>query len=97
MGDNNGEEARGGGGGGGVVVEEEEGRKGEKKRDMEERKGRVDLAAAYRMCEFYGFNEGVCNHLSYMVDKDTFLVNDYGMAWEEVRRKMRVKIIHGEE
>ena len=62
-----------------VVVVEEGEREG-----SEERKGRVDLAAAYRMCEFYGFNEGVCNHLSYMVDKETFLVNDYGMAWEEV-------------
>ena len=53
-------------------------------REAMEAAGRVDLAAAYRLCEYYKFNEGVCNHLSYMVDEDTFLVNDYGMSWDEV-------------
>jgi len=53
-------------------------------RDTIEAEGRTDLAAAYRLCEYYKFNEGVCNHLSYMVDEDTFLVNDYGMSWDEV-------------
>ena len=52
--------------------------------DEAEEVGREELAAAYRLCEYFKFNEGVCNHLSYMVDEDTFLVNDYGMAWDEI-------------
>lgn len=49
-----------------------------------EKQGRIDLAAAYRLCEHMNFNEGVCNHLSYMIDDDTFLVIAHGMSWDEV-------------
>lgn len=71
-------------------------------REAMEAAGRVDLAAAYRLCEYYKFNEGVCNHLSYMVDEDTFLVNDYGMSWDEVTAENlllvdeRGKVLKGE-
>ena len=47
---------------------------------------RVDLAAAYRLCVRYGWNEGICNHLSLMVpgETDKFFLNAYGLHWSEV-------------
>ena len=47
---------------------------------------RVDLAAVYRLCDRLGLNEGVCNHLSALVPghHDRFLVNRYGLGWDEV-------------
>jgi len=47
---------------------------------------RVDLAAAYRLCTRFGWNEGICNHLSLMVpgEEDKFFLNSYGLHWSEV-------------
>ncbi|KAK9809475.1 hypothetical protein WJX73_001393 [Symbiochloris irregularis] len=52
----------------------------------EEWKARVDLAAAYRLCHRYGFNEGAVNHLTLRVPgtQDHFLVFPFGMMWNEV-------------
>ena len=49
-----------------------------------EAQGRIDLAACYRLCHYYGLNEGVCNHLSLMVDEKSFLVIKHGQNWDEV-------------
>lgn len=50
------------------------------------RQARIDLAACFRMAAKLRFHEGVCNHFSLMVPGSTelFLVNAYGMAFEEV-------------
>ena len=52
----------------------------------EEWKARVDLAAAYRLCHRYGFNEAAVNHLTVMVPGTTnrFLVIAFGLMWNEV-------------
>ncbi|CAL5227973.1 g11022 [Coccomyxa viridis] len=52
----------------------------------EEWKTRVDLAAAFRLCHRYGFNEGINNHLTAEVpgQKDRFLVFPFGLLWNEV-------------
>jgi len=47
---------------------------------------RVDLALAYRVCARFGFNEGVCNHLSFKLPgQDRFLLIDYGVHWSRAR------------
>ncbi len=47
---------------------------------------REDLAAAYRLAERHGFNEGICNHFTLAVPgrHDRFLLIPYGMHWSEV-------------
>lgn len=47
---------------------------------------RVDLAACFRMAAKYGYEEGVCNHLSAMAPgrDDLFLVNPIGWAFGEM-------------
>lgn len=47
---------------------------------------RIDLAACFRMAARLGMAEGICNHLSAMVPgrDDLFLVNPYGLAFEEI-------------
>ena len=50
---------------------------------------RIDLAAAYRGFEKYGFHEGVCNHLSAIAPAsngqgEVMLITPYGFHWSEV-------------
>ncbi|WP_428486081.1 aldolase [Rhodopila sp.] len=47
---------------------------------------RVDLAACFRAAARLGLNEGVCNHLSFMVpgSADLFLVNPDGWSFAEI-------------
>jgi ribulose-5-phosphate 4-epimerase/fuculose-1-phosphate aldolase len=47
---------------------------------------RVDLAAAYRLANRFGFNEGIDNHFTLMVpgSRDRFLLNAFGLHWSEV-------------
>ncbi|PZQ47300.1 MAG: aldolase [Rhodovulum sulfidophilum] len=51
------------------------------------REARRDLAACLRMAARLGLQEGICNHFSAVVPghRDLFLVNPYGLAFEEVR------------
>jgi ribulose-5-phosphate 4-epimerase/fuculose-1-phosphate aldolase len=48
---------------------------------------RVDLAAAYRLADLHGLNEGICNHFTLMVpgSSDRFLLVPFGLHWSEVR------------
>lgn len=50
------------------------------------RAARVDLAACFRAAARMGLNEGICNHLSFMVPgrDDLFLVNPDGWAFSEI-------------
>jgi ribulose-5-phosphate 4-epimerase/fuculose-1-phosphate aldolase len=47
---------------------------------------KVDLAAAYRLANRYGFNEGIDNHFTLAVPghPDRFLLNAFGLDWSEV-------------
>lgn len=47
---------------------------------------KIDLAACFRMAARLGLQEGICNHFSAIVPgrDDLFLVNPYGLAFEEV-------------
>ena len=49
-------------------------------------RARVDLAAAFRACAHYGFNEGIDNHLSLAVpgSDELFLLNPWGPHWSEL-------------
>jgi ribulose-5-phosphate 4-epimerase/fuculose-1-phosphate aldolase len=55
---------------------------------------RVQLAAAYRLTEMYGMTEMTANHISARVpgEEGSFLINPYGMLYEEVTASSLVKI-----
>ena len=57
-------------------------------------RARVELAGAYQLCDRFGFNEGVCNHLTVLVPgaSDRFLCAPYGLAWSEVTASNLVMI-----
>ena len=46
--------------------------------------GRIDLAAALRWAARTGLNEGVCNHFSFELAPNRYLINPQGMHWSEV-------------
>ena len=50
------------------------------------RQSRIDLAAAYRLANRFGLNEGIDNHFTLMLpgSKDRFLLNAFGLHWSEV-------------
>ena len=54
----------------------------------EEWDARVNLAACYRLVAMHGYTEGVANHISARVPghNDQFLINPYGMLYEEIER-----------
>lgn len=47
---------------------------------------RQDLAAAYRLADFFGFSEGIDNHLTVSLpgEEDKYLLIPYGLHWSEV-------------
>ena len=55
---------------------------------------RVQLAAAYRMVEHFGWNESIYGHLTVRVPgpERHFLINPYGLRYGEVRASNLVKI-----
>lgn len=60
----------------------------------EEWKVRVDLAAAYRLVAYYGWDDLIFTHLTMRVPgpEHHFLINPYGMMFEEVTASSLVKI-----
>src|SRR5262249_38684165 len=60
----------------------------------EEWKARVDLAACYRLVEHYGMSDMMANHISDAVpgEKNAFLINAYGMMYEEITASSLIKI-----
>jgi ribulose-5-phosphate 4-epimerase/fuculose-1-phosphate aldolase len=60
----------------------------------EEWQTRVDLAACYRLVALYGYTEGILNHISARVPgaRDQFLINPFGMLYEEIDASSLVKI-----
>ena len=55
---------------------------------------RIDLAAAYRLVAYYGWSDLIFTHLSARVPgpEHHFLINPYGMMFDEVRASDLVKI-----
>jgi len=55
---------------------------------------RVDLAAAYRVVAHLGWDDGIQNHLTCKVPgtKNHFLINSYGMGFDEITASSLVKI-----
>src|ERR1700758_2991368 len=66
----------------------------------EEWQARVDLAAAHRLAFMHGFNEGIFNHLTYVVpgSTDRYYQIPFGTHWSEVTAScfMEVGIDDGE-
>src|SRR5207237_3512741 len=60
----------------------------------EEWETRVDLAACYRLVHHYGMDDLVYNHVSARVpgEEGHFLINAYGMTYDEISASSLVKI-----
>ena len=60
----------------------------------EEWLARVDLAACYRLVHHYGMDDLVYNHISARVpgEEGHFLINAYGMMYDEITASSLVKI-----
>ena len=60
----------------------------------EEWQARVDLAACYRLIDLYGMSDMAANHISLRVpgEDGAFLINAYGMLYEEVTASSLIKI-----
>lgn len=55
---------------------------------------RVDLAAAYRLTDLYAMSDLIGNHISLRVpgEPEAFLINSYGMLYEEITASSLTKI-----
>ena len=60
----------------------------------EEWQARLDLAACYRIFDHLGWAEAIYNHISVKVpgEEDTFLINPFGLLYDEVTASNLVKI-----
>lgn len=59
----------------------------------EEWQARVDLAAAYRLTALFGWDDLVFTHISARIPgTHTFLINPYGMMFDEITASSLVKI-----
>ncbi|MDP9900156.1 class II aldolase/adducin family protein [Variovorax ginsengisoli] len=59
-----------------------------------ERQVREDLAAAYRLVAYYGMDDSIYTHISARVPgtKDQFLINPFGMLFQDITASSLVKI-----
>jgi ribulose-5-phosphate 4-epimerase/fuculose-1-phosphate aldolase len=59
-------------------------------------KARVDLAACYRLVAHFGMADMMANHISSRVpdEDDAFLINAYGMMYEEITASSLIKVSH---
>ncbi len=57
---------------------------------------RVDLAACYRLIDLYKLSDMTANHISVRVpgEEDAFLINPYGMMYDEMTASCLVKVDH---
>jgi ribulose-5-phosphate 4-epimerase/fuculose-1-phosphate aldolase len=60
----------------------------------DEWQARVDLAAAYRLVALFGWDDLVFTHISARVpgQSDQFLINPYGMAFDEITASSLIKV-----
>jgi len=50
----------------------------------EERRLRRDLAACYRLCALFGWDDHIATHISARLPDGTFLLNPFGLMFEEI-------------
>ncbi len=57
-------------------------------------KARVDLAACYRLVDWFGMSDMMANHISARVpgEGNAFLINAYGMMYEEITASSLIKV-----
>ena len=57
---------------------------------------RVDLAACYRLVDLYGMADMMANHISARIpgEEGSFLINAYGMMYEEITASSLLKVDH---
>ncbi|MEM6488402.1 MAG: class II aldolase/adducin family protein [Pseudomonadota bacterium] len=55
---------------------------------------RRDLAAAYRLIAHLGYDDGIYTHISLRVAEDRFLLNPFGLSFDEIRASGLVTIDH---
>ena len=56
-------------------------------------RARVDLAAIYRLTDYYRWTSVVYNHITLRIpDTDTFLINPFGLRYDEINASNLVKI-----
>lgn len=62
----------------------------------EEWQARIELAAAYRLVAHFGWDDLVFTHISARVpgEPDQFLINPYGMLFDEITASSLVKVDH---
>lgn len=55
---------------------------------------RIDLAAAYRLADRYGFSDFIWNHITARVpgEGDRFLINPFGLRYDEITASSLVKV-----
>jgi ribulose-5-phosphate 4-epimerase/fuculose-1-phosphate aldolase len=60
----------------------------------DEWQARVDLAACYRLVDLYGMSDMMANHISSSVpgEHGAFLINPYGMMYEEITASSLIKV-----
>ena len=59
----------------------------------------MDLAACYRLVDLYGMSDMMANHISARVpgEAGAFLINPYGMMYEEITASCLIKVDHSGE
>ncbi|MEM9781398.1 MAG: class II aldolase/adducin family protein [Pseudomonadota bacterium] len=55
---------------------------------------RRDLAAAYRLIAHFGMDDGIYTHISMRVGHDRFLLNPFGLSFDEIQASTLVTIDH---
>jgi ribulose-5-phosphate 4-epimerase/fuculose-1-phosphate aldolase len=55
---------------------------------------RRDLAAILRWSSRLGLSEGICNHYSFALGHDRFLVNPFGFHWSELKASQMLLVNH---
>ncbi len=60
---------------------------------------RLDLAACYRLVAYYGWTSVVYNHITFRIpDTNHFLINPFGMRYDEIRASDLIKVdVDGEK
>ena len=54
---------------------------------------RVDLAACYRLVDYYGWTDQVYNHITLRIPgTDHLLINEFGLRYDEITASNLVKI-----
>jgi ribulose-5-phosphate 4-epimerase/fuculose-1-phosphate aldolase len=66
--------------------------------DSAEQLARIDLAAAHRLANMHGFNEGIFNHLTLAVPgkTDRYYQIPFGLHWSEVRASSFMEVAYAD-